>query len=102
MAGVDRRTKKSEESNPVLRVADDQGANGGKEEEIEDQRCGGRGDQSEAKPPTSGNDQHQQKQRQRNSGVIGVIEVVIEGYNSDKPNCDEDPAYRIEDAFDGH
>ena len=102
MAGVDGGAEEDEEGDPVLGVADGEGAGRGKEVVVEEEGCAQRCANGVAQAPTAGKEQNKEKKSQRNGGVVCPGKVMIESYNTGKPTRDENPAGRLDNMFDGH
>jgi len=50
--------------------------------------------------PASGEDEYEQKQSERDSGLVYTGKVTIESYNTGKTTYDENPARRLDYSFD--
>jgi len=91
-AGDDRCDEKDEEGQEVLGVGDGEAADGREEEEVV--AGGGRdgGDDGVAQAPTRSDEEDEQKEGERDGGLVDADHEGVEGYNSSEAQCGAEPA----------
>ena len=74
---VDAGAEEGEQGDPVAGVGDGEGADGGKEEVVEQDGGGDGSADGVAQAPVAGEDENQQQEGERDGGVVGPGEAAV-------------------------